>query len=150
MNRINYPQSYAEKISANINQIAKNGCLAMCYLYCLGIDPDYFIGILSDAMNEPLSSGIGKDCYVNDAERFCRYISGHNFAITKEDIPLKKITGPYPVRYSYNGKSHWVVVKSGKIVFNSLQKSVCVENGKPVNLPAPDGPAVRVMTLKKR
>jgi hypothetical protein len=31
-----------------------------------------------------------------------------------------------------NGKySHWVVVENGKVVFNSLQYSNCVEKGKP-------------------
>ena len=35
------------------------------------------------------------------------------------------------MRYDYKGKSHWVGVENGKIAFNSLIKSVCVEKGVP-------------------
>ena len=142
------PQTFALNITKNIKQIGENGCLAMCYMYCMGIDEDYYIGLLNDAINDgAYKSGIDKDCWVADAPKFIKYLSGRNVSVTKENIDIKKIKGPYPVRFSYNKKSHWVVVKNGVIVFNSLECSNCVANGKPVDLPAPDGPAVRVINF---
>ena len=35
-----YPQTFAIDVAKNINAIGKYGCLAMCYLYCIGIDPE--------------------------------------------------------------------------------------------------------------
>ena len=36
-----------------------------------------------------------------------------------------------PVRFDFNGKSHWVGVENGKVAFNPLVTSVCVNKGSP-------------------
>ncbi len=126
-----YPQTFASEVSKNIDAIGKYGCLAMCYLYCVGIRDNAleYIRILSDCMDKGI---LDNECTVLDAQKFLRYVTGREFDVTKKQFDdLKKITEPYPVKYSYNGRSHWVVVEKGKIVFNSLINSQCVSKGKP-------------------
>ena len=126
-----YPQTFASEVANNIDAIGKYGCLAMCYLYCVGIRDNAleYIRILSDCMNKGI---LDKECTVLDAQKFLRYVTGKEYEVTKKQYDdLKKITEPYPVKYSYNGRSHWVVVEKGKIVFNSLINSQCITKGKP-------------------
>lgn len=126
----NYPQTFATDVSKNIEAIGKFGCLAMCYLFCIGIDGDCsdYVRSVSNAMNEGL---LDSECTVLDAEKFLEHFSGRKFHVTKKNYKdISEIKNPTPVRYSYNGKSHWVVVENGKIVFNSLANSLCVTKGK--------------------
>lgn len=142
-----YPQTFAIDVAKNIDAIGKYGCLAMCYLYCIGIDPEVesYVNILSDAMKEGL---LDNECSVLDAEKFLRWISGKRYSVTKKQYDnLKEIKEPYPVRYSYNGKAHWVVVQNGKIVFNSLINSQCVAKGSPAK--DKNNPNTRVIKLAK-
>jgi len=130
-----YPQTIAEelnKLSKNLPSIAKYGCLAMCYLYCVGIEDTTgleYIRILSDCMDKGI---LDNECTVLDAEKYLQYITGRKFKVSKKQFnDIKQIKQPYPVKYSYNGYSHWVVVENGKIVFNSLLNSNCVNKGQP-------------------
>ena len=126
-----YPQTFASEVAKNIDAIGKYGCLAMCYLYCVGIRDNAleYIRILSDCMNKGI---LDNECTVLDASKFLEYVTGKRYDVTKKQFnDLSKITEPYPVRYVYNGKGHWVVVQKGKIVFNSLINSQCVTKGKP-------------------
>lgn len=123
-----YPQSKAEAI-------AKNGCLAMAYLYCIGIEDD--IELLTSVAKAMEKGLLGSDCFVNDAEKYLTWISGKRYSVTKKSIEeivkdggLKTLKEPTPVRYDYNGLYHWVVMQEGKIIFNSLSNSVCVKYGQ--------------------
>lgn len=139
-----YPQTKAALLAKNIQAIADNGCLAMCYLYCIGLgDSEYnFIGILSEAMDKGL---LESDCFVSDADKFLNAYCGENkVKVIKKDITsLEEITGDFtPVRFDYNGKSHWVVVENGRIVFNPLMYSKCVNFGRPTT--------ARIIIFEKR
>lgn len=130
-----YPQTKAEDLAKNIQAIAKNGCLAMCYLYCVGLgDNEYStIGLISEAMDDGL---LDKDCFVSDADKFLNSLLGENkVKVLKKNITnLDEIKGDYcPVRFDYNGSSHWVVVSNGRIIFNPLLNSKCVNKGKPTS-----------------
>ncbi len=121
-----YPQTKAESI-------AKNGCLAMCYLYCMGIDDDVeLIKLVASAIDRGL---LDSDCFVLDADKLLGWITGRKFNVIKKNIAelggLENITELTPVRFDYNGFYHWVVVQNGKIIFDSLANSVCVKKGKP-------------------
>ena len=131
-----HPQSYLTKILKYGEIIYKYGCLAMCYLYCMGIDVDSMIEILVDILdkNKPQETGLDSDCTVNNAVQFIYYVSGRKVNVFKENPPLKEIKAFTPVRFTKDNNNHWVVVKNGKIVFNSLEWSNCVENGKPIPL----------------
>lgn len=103
----------------------------MCYIYAVGIKATelQYIELVNDAIEEKI---IGADCTVIDAQKYCHWLTNKNYSVTKKEITsIKEIKETTPVRYDYNGKSHWVVVKNGKIIFNPLKKSVCVENGIP-------------------
>ena len=126
-----YPQTFAQDVTRNIEAIGKYGCLAMCYIYCMGIDPskESYVQIVSDAMYEKL---LDNECTVLDAAKFLSWLTGKRYNVQKKQIDdLKKIKEPTPIKYSYNGRSHWVVVQAGKIVFNSLINSQCVTKGSP-------------------
>ena len=125
-----YPQTFAIETAKNMETIGKYGCLAMCYLYCVGIrEPMEMLRIVSDCMDKKL---LDSECTVLDASKYLQYVTGKRYEIIKKQFDdLKKITEPYPVRYVYNGRGHWVVVEKGKIVFNSLINSQCVAKGKP-------------------
>ena len=123
--------------------IGKFGCLAMCYAYCLGIEPEFnseYIRIVSDAMDKGI---LDDECTVLDAGRYLQYLSGKKWNVQKCAIDnpaqIAEIKDRTPVRFDYNGYSHWVVVENGEVVFNSLEKSNCVNFGKPVTM--------RVITL---
>ncbi len=142
-----YPQTFASEVSKNIDAIGKYGCLAMCYLYCVGIRDNalVYIRILSDCMNKGI---LDKESFVNSASQYLEYVTGKRFDVTKKQFnDLSKIKEPYPVRYAYNGKKHWVVVENGKIVFNPLLNSQCVTKGKPDN--DPKDPNTRVIKLAR-
>lgn len=136
-----HPQTYSKELNQKIKcsltperleSIEKYGCCAFVLLWTLGIEPDDdFIAIMT--VSDMIEDGvIGKDCTVKWAEAIL-YLTGRNATVEFADIKsIKSIKERTPVRYDYNGKSHWVGVQNGKIEFNPLKNSVCVENGKPV------------------
>ena len=136
---MNYPQTMAVELSDNISHVSKNlqsianyGCLAMCYLYCIGLDGDavHYIEYLSRAMEKGL---LDKDCTVLDGAKYLNHFCGEDrYRVIKKDISdtdLKNIKNRTPVRFDYNGKSHWVVFENGHLVFNPLLNSICVNKG---------------------
>lgn len=127
--------------------IGKYGCLAMCYLYCMGIIPESegeMIKHISTAMDKGL---LDEECTVLNASALLQFFTGKNWHVEKKEIKdISRIKEPTPVRYVYfdeKGKEHghWVVVEDGKIVFNSIADSVCMKIGKPAS--------ARIITLYK-
>lgn len=103
----------------------------MCYIYAVGVKATelQYIELVNDAIEQKI---LADDCTVINAELYLKWLTGRNFNVTKFNISkLSDVKSVAPVRYDYNGHSHWVVVKDGKIVFNSLKESVCVKKGKP-------------------
>jgi len=129
-----YPQTKAIAIG-------KWGCLAMSYIYCMGIeDESEILSLVSKAIDKNIIDG---ECTVLDASKLLEFVSGKKFKVEKKTITsIKGIKDPTPVRFkTEDGCGHWVVVENGKIVFNSLLNSVQVTKGKPVE--------ARVITLRK-
>ena len=129
-----YPQSIALAISDNIKEIGKNGCLAMCYIYCAGVGQENeleYIRIVNDAIKANI---LEKDCTVKDADAFIKWLTGRKVTVVKKNISdISQIKEPAPVRFKADGlDGHWVVVENGKIVFNSLLNSLNVTKGTPV------------------
>ncbi len=130
------PQTLAEELNnhfenKNLKNIAKSGCCAFVLLWCLGIDGDDINAIL--LLDDMIKKGVIKeDCTVKWAEAI-KYLSGRELtSIDFMDILIiRNIKERTPVRYDYNGKSHWVGVEDGKIKFNPLKYSLCVEKGRP-------------------
>lgn len=149
----NYPQTFALKVAKNIKAIGDSSCLAMCYLYCVGIDGDAsdYCMTISNAMEYSAKlpedkQFLNADCTVLDAAAFLEFETGKHFKVLKKEFnDISEIKEPTPVRFSYNGYSHWVVIEDGKIVFNSLANSNCVNKGHLDH--NPKNPNARVIKL---
>lgn len=112
--------------------IGKYSCLAMCYLYCVGLDVDTvdYIQTVSNCMKMGV---LDNECTVYNARNYLKHVTGKNYLVLKEPCTdISTVMEPTPVRFDYDGHSHWVVVENGKIVFNPLEYSRCVVFGRPV------------------
>ena len=112
---------------------AGNGaCLALCYVRAsLGKDatPQMMFDALWKAAERNIVN-VKKDCFVEDAIALMKVANPKKvYSVIKKDISSIAGIKLGAVRYSYNGFSHWVLVEDGKIVFNSLEDSKCVEYG---------------------
>lgn len=128
------PQSTCEKLSnigeKQLKAIAEYGCCAFTLLWCLGFEIDDIKAIetLSKLMT---AKAIDEDCLVY-WDKCVFYMTGKHCEVENKKIStIKDIQARTPVLYEYNGRGHWVGVENGKIAFNSLNKSVCVEKGVP-------------------
>lgn len=130
------PQTTAQRLTESFTDeklkiIAKFGCCAFTALWIMGIDKDMeSICILADEIGK----GLDEECTVKWFD-FFRNVSGRDIKVGFREIrkltDLLDVKGRCAVRFNYNGKAHWVGVENGKVVYNSLIHSVCVEKGKP-------------------
>lgn len=130
------PQTLAEKLfqqfpEKKLKSIKDYSCCVLTLMWCLGYDKDDADAIIEVAKLMNIGA-IDSECTVY-WKSVAFYIADKNISVDFLDCTsIKKIKERTPVRFSYNGKSHWVGVENGKIAFNSLEHSVCVEKGKPV------------------
>ena len=130
------PQSLAEELfkhfhDPKLKAIKDYACCAFSLIYWLGIDCEDVdaIMLVSDLMNH---KALDVDCTVYWAECIKQLTGREMESLEKVQIKdLKKIKEKTIVKFTNGKYSHWVVVENGKIVFNSLKYSNCVENGKP-------------------
>ena len=130
------PQSLAEELfkhfhDPKLKAIKDYACCAFSLIYWLGIDCSDVdaIMLVSDLMNH---KALDVDCTV--IWSLCiKQLTGREMeSLEKVQIKdLKKIKEKTIVKFTNGKYSHWVVVENGKVVFNSLQYSNCVEKGKP-------------------
>ena len=132
-----HPQSLATELykhfpTSNLKAIKDYGCCAFVLMWCLGIEPDDDAEAIMMVDSLIQAKALEEDCTVKWAEAIKRLtgkeMKAVDFVNIKYIFHIKKRS---PVRYDYNGKSHWVGVENGKVAFNPLKFSVCVENGKP-------------------
>ena len=130
------PQSLAEELfkhfhDPKLKAIKDYACCAFSLIYWLGIDCSDVdaIMLVSDLMKH---NALDVDCTVYWAECIKQLTGREMESLEKVQIKdLKKIKEKTIVKFTNGKYSHWVVVENGKVVFNSLQYSNCVENGKP-------------------
>jgi hypothetical protein len=136
------PQSLAEELYAiPLAEIADFGCCAFVLIWCLGLEISDIDAIkkVADGMKRGV---LDLDCTVKWYE-FASFLGRPIKSVEFKQIDdIKGIKERTPVRYDYNGKSHWVGVEKGKIAFNSLKNSVCVKYGKPTT--------ARILTREKK
>lgn len=132
------PQTMAARLyeqfpTETLRIIRDNGCCAFVLMWCLGKKPDDADAVMTVA-KMMRAGAIGPDCLVY-WDTAARYLTGHGIDVSFKKIDtIKNIKYRTPVYYKYNGKGHWVGVERGKIKFNPLEKSECVEKGKPDEL----------------
>lgn len=132
------PQTLAEKLyekfhDPKLKSIADYACCAFTLMWCLGIEPDDAEAIITvaDLIDKKI---IDPDCTVY-WNPMTKYLTGRTCEVEYKNISsLRGIKERTPVKFSYNGKSHWVGVENGKVKFNSLSYSFCVDKGKPVTM----------------
>ena len=110
----------------------EGSCLALCYIRAaLGKDatPQMMFDVLYKAAERNVIN-VKKDCFVNDAIALMKVANNKKvYSVIKKEVSSIAGIKLGAVRYSYNGYSHWVLVEDGKIIFNSLDDSKCVEYG---------------------
>ena len=123
---------YARKKPA---EFADNLCLFFCYNFCKGKIFKDEKEAFDAAEKARLDGFLGDDGFVLNAEAILREGNSFRWSVQKEKISvIDDIKKASPVCFEYNGRAHWVVVENGKIVFNSLENSVCVKKGKPISM----------------
>lgn len=136
---MNHPQSLAEELykhfpTPKLKSIKEYACCAFTLLWWLGIDcsdTDAIITV-SDLMDH---HALDADCTVYWGECI-RQLTGRTME-SLEKVPItsiKKIKERTIVRFTRGKSGHWVGVENGKVVFNSLEKSLCVSEGKPTEM----------------
>lgn len=132
-----HPQTLAEELSKyfsdkDLKNVAKYGCCAFVLLWCLEIEPENDVDAILMVIDLIRKKKIKDDCTVIWAEAVKslsgRELTAIDFVDTQIISNIKERT---PVRFDYNGKSHWVGVENGKVCFNPLVYSNCVSNGRP-------------------
>ena len=130
------PQTLAEELykhfpTAKLKSIKENACCVFTLIWWLGIDPSDIeaIMLVSDLMKEHV---IDEDCTVIWSLCIKSLTGRELLSLEKKKITsIKDIKEKTIVKYTRGSYSHWVGVEEGKIVFNSLQFSRCVADGKP-------------------
>lgn len=132
-----HPQSLAAELyshfpAKNLKSIKEYGCCAFVLMWCLGIEPDDDAEAVMTVDSLIQAKALKEDCTVKWAEAIRWLIGREMRAVDFVNITsILHIKDRCPVRYDHNGKSHWVGVEDGKVAFNPLKRSVCVESGKP-------------------
>ena len=106
--------------------MGNNGCLCMCYLYSIGIDPEQLVFHYDRLVERGI---IDEDCWVNDGDAFLRYFGSEKK--NKKDVDLdNKQYDKYIACYQKGKSSHFVVVDAqNNILYNSYLNSICVKEG---------------------
>lgn len=114
------------KIQDKIKELADGLCLALCYCEMWGIHEDSDkLKIIAEALRRGYIEWDGTVVNPIGIAVLC----GHN-----EVRDIKRATtydgnDTVVANFTHNGFNHFVLVKNGKVVWNSLEKSVCVQNG---------------------
>lgn len=115
------------KVQDKLKEMADGLCLALCYTELFGIHDDGDkLKIIAEAVRQGFIDwtgfvqnpiGLAKLCgrmEVKDIKRVTTY-DGHDTVVAN---------------FTHNGFNHFVLVKDGVVVYNTLEHSKCVENGK--------------------
>lgn len=112
-----------QKIQDIHKALGDYGCLIFCYLY----EADIKIDITKHFEKLVELDIIDNDCYVNDGNKLLKF-----FGSDKRIVRGINYEGNTIVPYKYLNNEHFVIVDVNKnIIFNSLEKSQCVQWGEP-------------------
>jgi len=108
-------------------------CYAACISYMNGTDDP--IAITRDILNGVENKFIDPSGYVSQPHLFANMCLGKEHFYSDVRIkPYKEEPFDQIVCWEWNGKTHFVVMRSGKIVFDSWPDSNTVKNGHPVTV----------------
>jgi len=113
-------------IQTTCEKIGESGCCLLSFLYAIGVDPILAIIDYDDLVKNGL---IATDCTIQDYAKLAKYFkvecsimySSNTLAYIKDKM--------YLGRWTRNGYNHFVVMKNGKVIWNPLDVSKCVNEG---------------------
>lgn len=127
-----------------MERAGKWSCLAQDYALAVmdvcevpeDVRPIVLCNVLLAAYEE--KSGIDEEFYVSDPIKLMKATArmvGKNIKVSVSKKDITKLTdlpqvGYAAVRWDYNGKSHFCLVKNQRLMYNSLKESQCCLNGK--------------------
>lgn len=115
------------KLQDKLKMMADYSCLACCYLEMVGITDERKPFFILEGMKQGFLS---EDCTVVKPIEFICLTGNENY---KNVIKQTEYNEDKPViaRFVKNGYNHFVIVngRTKKVIYNSLEKSNCVDNG---------------------
>lgn len=131
-----HPQTYAQVLAKKFDSkilktIGDNACLALSVV--AQIEPSLSDIEAIEKVAEEIGKSLDKDCTViwkDFVEALGKKFVGVRFIDIRGLEDIKNCTESVFVSFDKGNKSHWVLVEKGKIIFNSLVHSECVEHGK--------------------
>lgn len=114
-----------ENLQNKLLAMGNSGCLCMCYLYSIGIDPEELVRNYDRLVELKI---IQEDCFVNDGEAFLKFF-GSKKKIQRVDVSNKSYN-QYIACYQVGTKTHFVVVdKNDNVIYNPYKGSSILANG---------------------
>ena len=114
-------------IQDDLKKLADGCCLALCYCELWGIHNDLDkVKIIAECLRQGFVELDGTVVNPIGLAKLC----GHMEVI---DIKKAKTYDGHDTviaNFTHAGYNHFVLVKEGKVIWNSLEHSKCVENGK--------------------
>lgn len=133
-----------KKLQDKLEIFGDSSCLAQDYIYAvldyMKLDHNYRETTLLTTLLQCYNNNIGLDeeCYVTDANEIIEetfemvFDKDVEVVVEKKDISSFKDL-PYDtyaaVKFECNGKEHWVLAYNQLLIYNSLEKSICVNVG---------------------
>lgn len=114
------------KIQDALLALGKEGCLLLDYAELAGIS---VTDIILNFDRLVLNKVIRKDCFVLDADKLMKFFdkSYHVKKVNVSEVPEGQ---RYIALWETESKGHFVIMEGEKVVYNTLEKSYCVQYGK--------------------
>ncbi len=138
-----HPQTLAGRLAGlfpdkKLAAIKNYACCAFVLMWCLGIEPDDDVEAVMTAARMMDEGCIDSECTVYWIPSV-RFLTGRDITgVKKQRIQsIMRIKERTPVFYKLkpgDSSGHWVGVENGRIAFNPLASSVCVDKGRPYEM----------------
>lgn len=118
-------------IQDDLISMGNNACLALCYLKAaleMKGQPAKDQTLLDNLAALYYGHIISSDCYVDSATKIFDF-AGVKARVTKMEGPQVNAAKYVVANYKYGRNNHFVLFKDGRLYFNSLDHSKCVELG---------------------
>lgn len=112
-------------LQTKLLSMGHSGCLALCYLYMIDIDPEEFVFKYDELVENKIMT---EDCYILDGDKFIKMFGSNKkvkrVALNDTNYDL------YIAYYKFQSIGHFVVVdKNNNIIYNPFYGSVAVKYG---------------------
>lgn len=121
-------------IQKQMSNFFLNACYGYCIAYMYGNTADEYE--LTELVLQGLKKGyISNDGYVSAPQLFANLCMGkEGFYTDVRKKPYKQEIFHQIVCWEWNGKTHFCIMRDGKITFDPWANSETVKNGKPVSV----------------